>query len=659
MRASTVSIVILSALALLAPAAQAATPRTVASCDAARVDKAAGVARTLSDCGKVDISRGAERASRQALGRLSGALGVRRNTSDLSLLSATPTKGGPRTRFQQYVKGVPVRNGQVAVAIDKSGSVLHVGSSASPDTTLNTKATVSRGEALLTARRRVPAGDDTIAPPTTSLVAEPTARGGLELAWLVRLAVRQPRGNWNVVVSARSGEVLEAYDSITRVDGTALTYSPNPIQMTNNFTLTDGADADSAALTAARQTFALTDLNAGINTLRGTFADMTPGIDADCNLVTAQGQASNAARTYNYTRSQDAFEEASAYLAVTRVQRTYAALGFDPIFPGPVPVIAHCISVDNSFFSDTDGALHMGDGGVDDAEDSDVTVHELGHATQAAQVPGWGPGSDTEQRAMGEGFGDFLAAYIYLQDGNPTYQATRRFCVAEWDAVSYNAFSGTDDGSGCLRWADGTNENNGADIGTYGGTPTEEHDDGRFWSATLTCVFNGLEPQFGTAQARDDMLTLVLAHHYDLTPTSAQHRVRRRPRRAARRGRRDLRWRRHRAHQRPAASSGSARRRRPTRRRRWSTGRSRQPPRTAPTAGTGRCRRSTWSTSDPQSQTRGERLRRRPRWRPTRPPRRSPARRRAPAAPRRIVDVQARQDRAHARRDAQRRAAGG
>ena len=62
MRASTVSIVILSALALLAPAAQAAAPRTVASCDAARVDKAAGVARTLSDCGKVDMARGAEGA---------------------------------------------------------------------------------------------------------------------------------------------------------------------------------------------------------------------------------------------------------------------------------------------------------------------------------------------------------------------------------------------------------------------------------------------------------------------------------------------------------------------------------------------------------------------------------------------------------------------
>ena len=68
----------------------------------------------------------------------------------------------------------------------------------------------------------------------------------------MRLPVRAPRGDWNVVVSARSGEVLQAYDSLTRVDGTALTYSPNPVQQTGNTALRDGGDADSAALDGAR-----------------------------------------------------------------------------------------------------------------------------------------------------------------------------------------------------------------------------------------------------------------------------------------------------------------------------------------------------------------------------------------------------------------------
>jgi len=150
-----------------------------------------------------------------------------------------------------------------------------------------------------------------------------------------------------------------------------------------------------------------------------------------------------------------------------------------------------------------------------------VTIHEFGHATQANQLPGFGtPGSDTEQRAMGEGFGDFLAAFTYLQDGNAAYQAGRRFCVAEWDATSYRPVTVAVPDRGCLRWVDGKNESTGGDIGTYPGAPTEEHNDGRYWSAMLTCVFNGIEGPLGTAQARNRMLTLVLAHHFDLTPTA-------------------------------------------------------------------------------------------------------------------------------------------
>ena len=267
---------------------------------------------------------------------------------------------------------------------------------------------------------------------------------------------------------------------------------------------------------------ALTDLDAATTLLRGTYVDTAPvsGVSG-CTLPYTPGQASSATRDYNFTRSQDAFEETVAYAAITRVQRSYVAYGFPGIFAAPMKIDNHCISDDNSFYSTADNAMHMGDGGVDDAEDADVTVHEFGHATQANQLPGFGPGSDTEQRAMGEGFGDFLAAFTYLQDGNAAYQAGRRFCVAEWDATSYNPVTVRVPDRGCLRWVNGKNEGTGGDIGTYPGTPDEEHNDGRYWSAMLTCVFNGIEPSLGTAQARDRMVTLVLAHHFDLTPTAA------------------------------------------------------------------------------------------------------------------------------------------
>jgi hypothetical protein len=526
-RKSILSLVILSALALLPSAAQAAAPRTVASCDGARVDKAAGVARTLSDCGRVDLARGAEGAARQALGRFAGVLGVRRDTRDLRLMRVSPTSAGPRVRFQQFVKGVPVRNGQVAVALAKDGSVSHVANSGVAATVLDTNARVSRAKALLTARRRVPSGFDLVSAPTTTLVAEPTARGGLTLAWLVVLPTRAPRGDWNVVVSARRGNVLTAYNAIKHVDGSALTYAPNPVQQTGNTGLRDGAglgDVDTAALTAARVPVTLTDLSPGTNLLRGTYVDTTTAdpVPGDCVLPYTPGQASSATRNYSFTRSQDAFEETVAYAAITRVQHSYIDFGFPGIFDHPLGIDVHCISDDNSFYSSDDGRLHMGDGGVDDAEDADVIVHEFGHATQDAQVPGFGPGpGDTEQGAMGEGFGDFLAAYTYLQDGSAAYQAGHRFCVAEWDATGYNPVVAGNGGSGCLRWVDGTDDNDGTDIGTYPGAPTEVHDDGRYWSAMLTCVFNGIEPALGTAQARNRMLTLVIAHNFDLVPDAS------------------------------------------------------------------------------------------------------------------------------------------
>ena len=59
---------------------------------------------------------------------------------------------------------------------------------------------------------------------------------------------------------------------------------------------------------------------------------------------------------------------------------------------------------------------------------------------------------------MGEGFGDFFAGMITLDKGDAAYQAARRYCIAEWDATTYNPVVGNDDGSGCLRWIDGTDE---------------------------------------------------------------------------------------------------------------------------------------------------------------------------------------------------------
>jgi hypothetical protein len=62
---------------------------------------------------------------------------------------------------------------------------------------------------------------------------------------------------------------------------------------------------------------------------------------------------------------------------------------------------------DNSHYIPYTKQLAFGHGCVDDNEDAEVILHELGHAIQDHINPSWG-GGDTG--AMGEGFGDYWAA---------------------------------------------------------------------------------------------------------------------------------------------------------------------------------------------------------------------------------------------------------
>ena len=95
--------------------------------------------------------------------------------------------------------------------------------------------------------------------------------------------------------------------------------------------------------------------------------------------------------------------------------------------------------IDNSYSTDKQDFIRLGKGGVDDAEDGEVIVHEYGHAVHDAQVPGFG--SSLDAGSIGEAFGDYLAVTVGLdaaqQYGWPVQAPAP--CVADWDAVSYTS----------------------------------------------------------------------------------------------------------------------------------------------------------------------------------------------------------------------------
>ena len=343
------------------------------------------------------------------------------------------------------------------------------------------------------------------------------------LAWHVVLPTAEPPADWNLIVDARTGAVVDSWNAIADANSASI-YDPSPVQTAGTYTgFNDANDANSAALTGARVTgFPLTRLNPAVDTLKGDFADLTAtGIDQTGTLPYTPGAAHVRHPGLRLHARRRPLRGGERLRRDHRRPDQDSAAGLhrrqQSLDPGRRPLRQR----DKSFYSSEDHALHFGDGGVDDAEDADIVLHEYGHSIQDNQVPGFGPGiSDTEQGAIGEGFGDFFAGMYYLEHGNATYQANRRYCIGEWDATSYNDFTGANNGSGCLRWIDGTDEFDGTDIGQYPGTPTEVHDDGRFWSAAMTCIFEGLG---GNVAARDQTLKLVLAQNAMLVPDASNN----------------------------------------------------------------------------------------------------------------------------------------
>src|SRR5260370_9111309 len=107
------------------------------------------------------------------------------------------------------------------------------------------------------------------------------------------------------------------------------------------------------------------------------------------------------------------------------------------IFRAPIAVGADGTEDDNSWFSPHDSSLTFGLGGVDDAEDAEIILHELGHAIQDAICPGFG--QSAEAAAMGEGFGDYFAASFFAAGKPPP----SRTLGGAWVAIDSSAHQAT------------------------------------------------------------------------------------------------------------------------------------------------------------------------------------------------------------------------
>ena len=343
---------------------------------------------------------------------------------DLDLAATKTTPSGTHVRFQQTIGGIPVYRADVMVNLNRSGAVRSVANDFVKDLAAPTQPVLSADQAYQAAYEAAGIKGALMGDPTNSLVILPKDGTGY-LTYRVTIPAQDPLGDWEVFVDALSGQVIQIQDQIVHVDGVGQVFDPDPESTMNNPNLPDGGDSDAGIPAGAYFTRTLYDLNAaqgGLYYLQGPWARM---IDFESPTIAPPGVADP--NTFIWTRSPDQFENVTCYYWIDTEQRWIQSLGFTNANALSQEMDAHGLSgADNSHFIPSTHRIAYGDGGVDDAEDADVVVHEYGHAITYDILPSWGGG---QEGAMGEGVGDYFAG-TYSAALYPDYQPT---FVYNWD----------------------------------------------------------------------------------------------------------------------------------------------------------------------------------------------------------------------------------
>lgn len=168
---------------------------------------------------------------------------------------------------------------------------------------------------------------------------------------------------------------------------------------------------------------------------------------------------------WNYLRSDPRFEAANAYYHLTTFHDYLVGLGFGPLIR-KVQIDVHAMNnSDNSQFDPNKYTIEFGDGGVDDAEDGEVVIHEYVHSLSTTAM--YTENNGKQRAAMEEGNCDYLSkSYSRSINDNNSYK------VFSWDGHNeyWNGFS--------INSADHYPEN----------LTNSKDGDRDMWSSTLMCI---------------------------------------------------------------------------------------------------------------------------------------------------------------------------
>jgi len=338
-------------------------------------------------------------------------------------------------RFEQRQQGLPVYGSDIAVSVMPNGRVVYVANSAVAGvaTVANTADKTDLDATAIAKQYLGVSGASQQMAERMVYVDGGTSR----LVWRVTVVAQEgPRGEWELLVDAQSGEVVRAQDISAYDTGTGTIHTPDPLSYARvaygTAGYVDGNNADTPELTAALVPVTLDDitLSGGNYTLSGPYA-----VCEDWDTPHDAGCPSQPSSDFSVTRSALTFDAVMGYWHISSylkyVNETLGVPAMPVHHTGGVHYDPHGFQgADNSQFVSGTEKLTFGAGGVDDAQDADVLIHELGHAIHYF-VTG---GHLSQTEGLSEGVGDYNGAAWSRDFPNQWTPAdTAYYWIYSWD----------------------------------------------------------------------------------------------------------------------------------------------------------------------------------------------------------------------------------
>ncbi|WP_250435558.1 T9SS type A sorting domain-containing protein [Hanstruepera flava] len=412
------------------------------------------------------------------------------------------TDAGHVVRYRQYSGNYPVNRNEVTITISPENKVVYVMNSYESNIDMaNVQPRISANDAYSAAINYLNVQSDISYSNTNLLVYKNTKIK--KLAHEVVISATEPLGEWHVFVDALNGEIFKVVDMnhyyhdydnndsdnveviypmpreyYRRVDGSGFVFDPDPL--TSNAVAyggqyVDGNDATNAALDAARFNVTLRDItqNGSTYSLVGPRAEI---IDFDSPST---GLFTQSSSVFEFNRQDQGFEPVNVYYHIDYLMGYINDdLGCNVLpyqYNGGVQYDPHGAGgADNSYYTGGAGRLAFGEGCVDDAEDSDVIHHELGHGLHDWVTSG----GLSQVDGLSEGCGDYVAqSYnrgVNIANGYWTSADPAWNYVFNWDGHN-TCWPGRTTGYGAVY---------------PGGLVGQIHTDGQIWASCLMTVWD-------------------------------------------------------------------------------------------------------------------------------------------------------------------------